>query len=443
MPTVLKRGLTSLQIAQFVWGASYAAAHLFIQYDVPIATPYRVAATLSSAFASATSAAAAATSTIQKVVETPSAFDWVAFGKKLILRGLGEEGIAERVTNRHGQPIVPAMEEKIEQFKERTNPIFETKWRSELTRVNCIDTSGEAFAIYLNLVYLAPLTFLFARFFVRAYTNFGKPRTASQGAKQAVESGKIAGKKTEEKIEQTGVRLEKELEKVNTKDLSEQLRRDVQALKDGTLDRNRRVSDHVQDLEKRVKDVTEKAKQQAKKLGSGSGTASPRRQSPSKKLSQEESGDSRKDSAKLAPKRSREALAQPSAGSQSEQKQEVNLADSQALRPGTGTEAVRPESTEQDSKQSDTYASVASLNDPDAMGKSGTIIDLVSDKAENAKEEAEELSESVFGFKESSQSSSYSSQQQSSGSSDTPGVGPVNTGDKGADTADEHATVGE
>lgn len=37
--------------------------------------------------------------------------------------------------------------------------------------VTCMDTTGQAFATWLNITYLLPLTYLFARFFVRSYLN--------------------------------------------------------------------------------------------------------------------------------------------------------------------------------------------------------------------------------------------------------------------------------
>lgn len=40
--------------------------------------------------------------------------------------------------------------------------------------VTCIGTSGEAFAVLLNVAYLLPLTWLFARFFVKSYLGSGK-----------------------------------------------------------------------------------------------------------------------------------------------------------------------------------------------------------------------------------------------------------------------------
>ncbi|KXS94384.1 hypothetical protein AC578_6582 [Pseudocercospora eumusae] len=449
-PTVLKRTLTSMQIAQFLWGASYAAAHLFIKYDIPVRTPYRVAATVSSVLSSATSKAVAASSTVSSVIATPSAFDWVAFGKKLLLRGLGEEGLAERVGVSHtpvqdfaGQAYVPKMEEKIQQFKERVEPLYETRWRQDWTKTSCIDTSGEAFAIYLNLLYLAPLTFLFARFFLQAYTNWGKPRTV----KKTVESGKEAEKKTEERVEEIGERLEKKLESVDSKNIHDQLRRDVQAMKDGTFGGGRRVSQQVTDIERKVESVVERAQQQTKRLAKqaesfsstvssnakhtakklDSGASSPRKQSPSKKNGSRYASDddlstpgAQKDfTPKLEPKPSREALAEPSKSSESEKKQEDNLAVTQPTRPGADfgndqESVAASESTEQglrpsarnglpagdngsaeDTEQHQTYASVASIDDTDAMGKSGAIIDFAAEKAEQAQDEAQRLQEEV------------------------------------------------
>lgn len=185
VPASIKKSLTSLQITQFVWGASYAAIHLFVQYDIPISTPYQVAHTISAIASSATSKAQSATSAVSEAMATPSAVAWGALGKKLLLRALGEEGLAEKVHNKQHQPLNAVMEEKIEQFKEQVpgTPKYETRWRTEWTRTDCLDTTGEAFAVYLNLFYLAPLTFLFARFFYKAYLKRGKSRSAAQGAR--------------------------------------------------------------------------------------------------------------------------------------------------------------------------------------------------------------------------------------------------------------------
>jgi hypothetical protein len=87
VPTVIKRSLTSLQISQFIIGASAAMVHSFISYLVPVQ----------------------------------------AGG-------------------------------------------FGTKYQ----KVDCIDTTGQTFAIWLNVFYLAPLTYLFMSFFVASYLRRSK-----------------------------------------------------------------------------------------------------------------------------------------------------------------------------------------------------------------------------------------------------------------------------
>lgn len=87
VPTVVKRSLTSLQISQFIIGASAAMVHSFISYLVPVQA--------------------------------------------------GD---------------------------------FGTKYQ----KVNCIDTTGQTFAIWLNVFYLAPLTYLFMSFFVASYLRRSK-----------------------------------------------------------------------------------------------------------------------------------------------------------------------------------------------------------------------------------------------------------------------------
>lgn len=394
VPNRLKRLLTSLQIAQFLWGASFAAAHLFIQYDIPVSTPYQIASYVKQAVSSASSAASAASSTVSKVIETPAVAtsgSFVPLFKKLLLRAVGEEGIAERVTDKRGDPVTPYIEEKIEQFNEKTQQIFETRYRTDWTKVNCIDTTGEAFAIYLNLLYLAPLTFLFARFFVKAYTGRSKPRRPSHAAKQVVDSGHVAHERTEETVEKLGKKAEDEiisaeakLQKVDVKDIQEQLRRDVKSVKEGTFGEGRRVSDHVQTFERRVKTAAERAKEQTSKFvnGSGSGADSPKRRtskSPAKRLHEVASRENLQSTSTEATTSTeettithesivREAITHPSEASQSGQTQEVNLADSQATRTVTEPEAenqppVAPAWATRDNGQ--TYADIVKEDDDD------------------------------------------------------------------------------
>ncbi|KAJ8121542.1 hypothetical protein ONZ43_g2028 [Nemania bipapillata] len=91
VPTVVKRSLTSLQISQFIIGASAAMVHSFISYLVPVQ-----------------------------------------------VAGSG------------------------------------TKYQ----KVDCIDTTGQTFAIWLNVFYLAPLTYLFVSFFIASYLRRSKAEIA-------------------------------------------------------------------------------------------------------------------------------------------------------------------------------------------------------------------------------------------------------------------------
>lgn len=149
IPEVWKRTLTTLQIVQFVFGASYAVAHLFIAYSIPLSIPYLFTHNLSSAIPAAASSVSSA---VASATVTASLGNWL---KKVALRAAGEEGLAENVRNRQGETFgldaVHAAE--VEKAQE------EIRYKVEYRTVNCLDTSGEAFAIFLNALYLAPLTY--------------------------------------------------------------------------------------------------------------------------------------------------------------------------------------------------------------------------------------------------------------------------------------------
>jgi hypothetical protein len=129
-----------MQITQFVFGTNMAAAYLFVHYTIP----YPVG---SAALQHLSKAAPAAATAVAEAGSIP----WL---KKLALRAAGAEGIAENVG---GAVTAPA-----------------TGFTQEM--MTCVDTSGQAFAIMLNVSYLLPLTWLFARFFVRSYLNRKDPK---------------------------------------------------------------------------------------------------------------------------------------------------------------------------------------------------------------------------------------------------------------------------
>ena len=176
----MKRALTTLQIAQFVVGASYALAHLFVAYRIPVETPYVLYRNLSTALPTLASTASAAATSAAQAFRGGDTSDWL---RKLALRAAGVEGLAEHARNHAGEPF-GIDGAKLQQAEQR---LEEVRFRSEYATVPCIDTSGQAFAILLNVMYLAQLTGLFVRFFLKAYSKRARadPRAQRGGAQKA------------------------------------------------------------------------------------------------------------------------------------------------------------------------------------------------------------------------------------------------------------------
>ena len=130
-----------MQITQFVLGTNMAAAYLFVHYTIP----YPVGSTALRHLSTAVPAVATAAADTGLV-------PWL---KKLALRAAGAEGIAENVGG------------SVASSAPRTGYTHEM--------VTCMDTTGQAFAIWLNVSYLLPLTYLFVRFFVRSYLSRKDP----------------------------------------------------------------------------------------------------------------------------------------------------------------------------------------------------------------------------------------------------------------------------
>ena len=108
VPILIKRTLTTLQITQFLVGATYAMAHSFVSYSVPVA--------LSSTQSAAASASAAA----------------------------------------NNGSVAPAV-------------VASIKGDYTYKTVPCVSNNGATFAVWLNVLYLAPLTYLFVSFFIESY----------------------------------------------------------------------------------------------------------------------------------------------------------------------------------------------------------------------------------------------------------------------------------
>lgn len=267
-----------LQIGQFVWGASYAAAHLFIQYDIPIEIPYNVMRTFQRAAGSVQSAAQSATSAVSAAIASPPAATAIgAFIKKLLLRAAGDEGVAERVSFQHGDGLLPPSAnpiagnaggnaaQKAQQVWEQT---VETRYRTDWTRINCIDTTGEAFAIYLNLIYLSPLTWLFLRFFSRAYLQRSRARSGSQTLHELAEAARDARRQTKQAVERAGKEAEDEVAKRGSQ-AEEEFKKDAQRVKESW--REGKIQEDVKQTAskaaRKADEYTEKAKGAAKDAG--------------------------------------------------------------------------------------------------------------------------------------------------------------------------------
>ncbi|KAF2749557.1 hypothetical protein M011DRAFT_457002 [Sporormia fimetaria CBS 119925] len=172
VPQAVKRTLTSLQIAQFLLGGSLAGAHLFLSYTVPVSTPYKIVETIiSTPIAAATPIVESLSSPAAAATATGAA---VAFLRKMIYRAAGEEGLAENVPYT-GDAIVSPIGHHEQAGQVQKDVHTRYVYRTEYQSVPCIDTSGQAFAVYLNVIYLAPLTFLFMRFFVKSYLRRTSP----------------------------------------------------------------------------------------------------------------------------------------------------------------------------------------------------------------------------------------------------------------------------
>lgn len=283
VPRTVKQTLTFLQIAQIVFGASYAFAHLFVAYDIPIEEAYLYVHNLSTALPST---ASAVSSTLSNALSSATAAaglgSWL---KKAALRAAGEEGLAENVRNYQGETFgIDAIH-----AAEVENAQEEIRYRMSSQRVHCLDTSGQVLAILMNLVYLAPLAYLFMTYFynsyiARAHSEPPKP-TKEENIKQ---SSRDAVKDIEREIREAvegrqggdtepPPELKAKLENAkrdveeSTKDFNEKVQSNVKDLgakaQQGALDLSNKAKDAAGDLpakaQKGAQDLGNKAKDAA------------------------------------------------------------------------------------------------------------------------------------------------------------------------------------
>lgn len=177
VPNVIKRTLTSMQITQFILGTFSASSYMFVKYSIPVAASKALSwDQVSNAIPAA---ASAAESGIAATTAAASAglIPWL---KKFAFRAAGAEGIAENVLNAQGQHF-GADALNAAHFSHRKQ-LAQNTVRYET--IDCVDNNGQAFAIWLNVLYLLPLTYLFARFFVKSYLRRKEPAEKQKPATQ-------------------------------------------------------------------------------------------------------------------------------------------------------------------------------------------------------------------------------------------------------------------
>lgn len=212
VPNAVKRTLTTMQITQFLVGSTFAALHLFISYTVPVSVAYKFAEKIAPVVnASSVSSAVSSAAETALPAATGAA---VAFLRKMIYRAAGDEGLAENIAV-PGSPIPVHQDQHVlgsgagKQYARSDRTIDRTIFRNEYQSVPCIDTSGQAFAVYLNLIYLAPLTILFMRFFFKSYLRRTSPNTKHQTKHTAItKATRDAAHGVEREIESLGEVLE-------------------------------------------------------------------------------------------------------------------------------------------------------------------------------------------------------------------------------------------
>ena len=206
-----------MQITQFIVGVTFAAAHLFVSYTVPVTVAYEVAEKVVPKL-NASSIASVASSVTSTAVPAATGAG-LAFLKKWIYRAAGDEGLAENVFAANAAPSahahVGANQHAQHPIQHATQTQTRTVYRTQYEHVPCIDTSGQAFAIYLNLIYLAPLTGLFMRFFVKSYLRSNKSNAKSRSTQQAIaKSTRDAIQGVDREIESLGKSAENNIDQL-------------------------------------------------------------------------------------------------------------------------------------------------------------------------------------------------------------------------------------
>jgi hypothetical protein len=281
-------------------GVSFALLHLFVSYTIPVSIPYEVIDKViqSTTTTTVTSIASSVANTAALPTASGAA---VAFLKKLVYRAAGEEGLAENIYQPTGESqyaqYAHVLADDVQHVLHR-NPKRRTVYRTEYQHVPCIDTSGQAFAVYLNLIYLLPLTGLFMRFFVKSYLRRTSAKSKPTTTRDAiVNAGRDAIHGVDRELESLGRSAEdgdsvssgsqhaKNGARGRTAKQSDNRNGSLSPANQKFIDSvNRKVNQRLEAIGEGAKDTKERAKKIAKEVVSGSGSPkSDRAQSPEQK----------------------------------------------------------------------------------------------------------------------------------------------------------------
>lgn len=230
-------------------------------YDIPIEESYLYVHNLSTALPTTASAVSSTiSSALSSATVAAGLGSWL---KKAALRAAGEEGLAENVRNYQGETFgIDAIHAaEVEKAQE------EIRYRLGSQKVHCLDTSGQVLAILMNLLYLAPLAYLFIKYFynsyiARAHSEPPKP-TKEENIKQ---SSRDAVKDIEQEI-QEAVDGRQGGDTEPPPELKAKLENAKRNIKEETKDLNEKAQSTAKDLgakaQKGAHDLSDKAKDAA------------------------------------------------------------------------------------------------------------------------------------------------------------------------------------
>lgn len=152
--------------------------HSFVNYTVPVATTvYKTTPATDAAVAGSSQAAEVAAA-----APAPALFDSV---KQLVL------GVASKLVNAADGTSAEA-NAAVHDAAVPSTSVQEIVYHEEV--VPCITTSGQTFAIWLNVLYLAPLTYLFVKFFITSYLRRSGAESARKDRSRRESQAAVAEK---------------------------------------------------------------------------------------------------------------------------------------------------------------------------------------------------------------------------------------------------------